>query len=63
MSLQDCKPRKTVKKLEAKMNILDELQVTSAARARNLSILPNRLYQLFSGNRAMTADTALRLQR
>lgn len=42
---------------------LDELQITPAALARDISVPPNRLYQLIAGNRAMTADTALRLQR
>ncbi len=42
---------------------LAELDITAAELARELRIPSNRLYQLISGKRAMTADTALRLEQ
>ncbi len=42
---------------------LAELDISPAALARELHIPANRLYQLIAGKRAMTADTALRLQQ
>ena len=42
---------------------LDELDMTAAEVARALHVPSNRLYQLISGKRAMTADTALRLEQ
>lgn len=42
---------------------LDELGMTAAELARQLHVPANRLYQLIAGKRAMTADTALRLER
>jgi addiction module HigA family antidote len=42
---------------------LDELGMTAAELARALHVPSNRLYQLIAGKRAMTADTALRLER
>lgn len=42
---------------------LDELEITAAELARALHVPSNRIYQLVSGKRAMTADTALRLQQ
>lgn len=41
---------------------LDELGMTAAELARALHVPSNRIYQLVSGKRAMTADTALRLE-
>ncbi len=42
---------------------LDELQISPAELARQLHVPSNRIYQLISGKRAMTADTALRLEQ
>lgn len=42
---------------------LAELDMTAAALARELHVPSNRLYQLLAGKRAMTADTALRLEQ
>jgi len=42
---------------------LAELQMTAAELARELHIPSNRLYQIIAGRRAMTADTALRLEQ
>ena len=37
--------------------------MTAADLARELSVPPNRIYQLIAGKRAMTADTALCLSQ
>ncbi len=42
---------------------LDELEMTGAELARELHVPSNRIYQLIAGRRAMTADTALRLEQ
>jgi addiction module HigA family antidote len=42
---------------------LGELNMSPAALARELHVPSNRIYQLVAGKRAMTADTALRLQQ
>lgn len=42
---------------------LAELEMSPAQLARELHVPSNRLYQLIAGKRAMTADTALRLQQ
>ena len=42
---------------------LAELNKTSAELARELHVPANRITQLVAGKRAMTADTALRLER
>lgn len=42
---------------------LAELEMTAAELARELHVPSNRLYQLIAGRRAMTADTALRLEQ
>jgi addiction module HigA family antidote len=42
---------------------LAEIGMTPAELARELHVPSNRLYQLISGKRAMTADTALRLEQ
>lgn len=42
---------------------LEELGMTPAELARALHVPSNRLYQLIAGKRAMTADTALRLEQ
>jgi antitoxin HigA-1 len=42
---------------------LAELEMTAAELARALHVPSNRLYQLIAGKRAMTADTALRLEQ
>jgi addiction module HigA family antidote len=42
---------------------LEELNMTAAEAARELRVPSNRLYQLLAGKRAMTADTALRLEQ
>jgi antitoxin HigA-1 len=42
---------------------LAELEMTAAQLARELHVPSNRIYQLIAGKRAMTADTALRLEQ
>lgn len=42
---------------------IEELNMTAAELARALHVPSNRLYQLIAGKRAMTADTALRLEQ
>jgi antitoxin HigA-1 len=42
---------------------LAELQMSPAELARELHVPSNRIYQLIGGKRAMTADTALRLEQ
>ena len=42
---------------------LSELQMSPAELARELHVPSNRIYQLIGGKRAMTADTALRLEQ
>ncbi len=42
---------------------LAELGMTPAGLARALHVPSNRIYQLIAGRRAMTADTALRLEQ
>ena len=42
---------------------LEELKMTGAELARELHVPSNRIYQLIAGRRAMTADTALRLEQ
>jgi antitoxin HigA-1 len=42
---------------------LVELEMTPAQLAREIHVPSNRLYQLIAGKRAMTADTALRLEQ
>jgi addiction module HigA family antidote len=42
---------------------LVELQTTPTALARELHVPANRISQLIAGKRAMTADTALRLEK
>ncbi len=43
--------------------LADELGLTAAQLAREIHVPANRIYQIIAGKRAMTADTALRLQR
>lgn len=42
---------------------LEELGITAAELARELHVPSDRIYQLVAGKRAMTADTALRLEQ
>ncbi|HWS83916.1 MAG TPA: HigA family addiction module antitoxin [Ktedonobacteraceae bacterium] len=42
---------------------LSEIQMTPAELARELHVASNRIYQIIAGTRAMTADTALRLEQ
>lgn len=42
---------------------LAELDIKPAQLARALHVPSNRIYQLIAGRRAMTADTALRLEQ
>ena len=42
---------------------LGELNISPAELARELHVPSNRIYQLIAGKRAMTADTALRLEQ
>ncbi|XPS84971.1 HigA2: addiction module antidote protein, HigA family [Desulfosarcina variabilis str. Montpellier] len=40
---------------------LEELGISAAELARNIKVPPNRISQILSGKRSITADTALRL--
>jgi addiction module HigA family antidote len=40
---------------------IDELNMSAAELAREIKVPPNRITQILAGNRAITADTALRL--
>ena len=42
---------------------LGELHISPTELARELHVPPNRISQLIAGKRAMTADTALRLEK
>ncbi|MGI8482859.1 MAG: HigA family addiction module antitoxin [Thermomicrobiales bacterium] len=42
---------------------LSELNLSAAQLAREIHVPANRIYQIIAGKRAMTADTALRLQQ
>lgn len=42
---------------------LAELGMSATALARTLHVPPNRIYQILSGKRSLTADTALRLSQ
>jgi len=42
---------------------LAELHINAAELAAALNVPPNRIYQILSGKRAMTADTGLRLSQ
>ena len=42
---------------------LEELGIAAAELARKIKIPPNRISQILSGKRSITADTALRLGR
>jgi addiction module HigA family antidote len=42
---------------------LEALEMTPTALAQALHVPPNRIYQILSGKRALTADTALRLSQ
>lgn len=42
---------------------LEALNITASELATALHVPPNRIYQLISGKRALTADTALRLSQ
>ena len=42
---------------------LEEIGLTAKKLADVIQVPPNRLYQLLSGKRSMTADTALRLSQ
>jgi antitoxin HigA-1 len=42
---------------------LAELDITPTQLAREIHVPPNRISQLIAGKRAMTADTALRLEK
>src|SRR5665213_1906310 len=42
---------------------LTELQMSPTDLAHALNVPPNRIYQILSGKRALTADTALRLSQ
>lgn len=42
---------------------LEEIKVSPSDLAKDLHVPPNRIYQILAGKRAMTADTALRLEK
>jgi addiction module HigA family antidote len=44
-------------------DFMDELGISINKLVRDLSVPPNRISEIVNGKRAITADTALRLQR
>ena len=46
-----------------KMEFLDELELSAYALAKALAVPANRVTAILNGERAITADTALRLSR
>ncbi|MGH8165927.1 MAG: HigA family addiction module antitoxin [Woeseiaceae bacterium] len=46
-----------------KMEFLDELELSAYALAKALAVAANRVTAILNGERAITADTALRLSR
>lgn len=46
-----------------KLEFLDELGLSAYALAKALAVPPNRVTAILNGERAITADTALRLSR
>ena len=44
-------------------DFMDHLDISINKLARDLSVPPNRISEIVNGKRAITADTALRLQR
>jgi addiction module HigA family antidote len=44
-------------------DFMDQLGISINKLARDLSVPPNRISEIVNGKRAITADTALRLQR
>ena len=44
-------------------DFMDQLGISINKLSRDLSVPPNRISQIVNGKRAITADTALRLQR
>jgi len=44
-------------------DFMDALDISINQLARDLSVPPNRISEIVNGKRAITADTALRLQR
>ena len=55
--------RKPIHPGEILADELTELGVSSAELARQINVPPNRISQILSGKRSVTADTALRLGR
>ena len=55
--------RKPIHHEEILADELTELGVSSAELARQINVPPNRISQILSGKRSVTADTALRLGR
>jgi len=43
--------------------LMDQLGISINKLSRDLSVPPNRISEIVNGKRAITADTALRLQR
>ena len=44
-------------------DFMDQLGISINKLSRDLSVPPNRISEIVNGKRAITADTALRLQR
>ena len=44
-------------------DFMDQLGISINKLSRDLSVPPNRISEILNGKRAITADTALRLQR
>ena len=55
--------RKPIHPGEILSDELQEIGLSAKGLADLIEVSPNRLYQLISGNRNMTADTALRLSQ
>ena len=56
-------PRTPIHPGEILQDELDELGISAAALARQIDVPANRVSQILTGRRAITADTALRLAR
>jgi addiction module HigA family antidote len=56
--LEPIKPGKILRE-----DFMDQLGISINKLSRDLSVPPNRISEIVNGKRAITADTALRLQR
>ncbi|MGI8404309.1 MAG: HigA family addiction module antitoxin [Thermomicrobiales bacterium] len=63
MSMNERRPIYPIHPGEVLADELAELDLSAAQLAREIHVPANRIYQIIAGKRAMTADTALRLQQ